>query len=171
VPQPFGWKGLPYVGKSISSSRRTLPRTITAFLPTGGRIARALFQPGNPANVGDCVVSTVGPVSNTGSALRVYGGQRRLMGQGGGDDFGRVVPEENGAMGAAPTASVGPPAGRTSYTVVLAVAATTGSFCPIRRRTTASRGRPNYETMVIARAFHFGYPTLMHGFFADGGAS
>jgi sugar/nucleoside kinase (ribokinase family) len=139
------------------------------FLPTGGRTLAQLLTPGTLLNTGECVVSTGGPVSNTGVALRTLGANAVLMGKVGDDDFGRVVREKMAGWGCADGILVDPRVS-TSYTIVLAVPGYDRIFLhhPAANDTFSSAD-PNYETMRQARAFHFGYPTLMHGFFADGG--
>ncbi len=129
-----------------------------------------ILVPGKLVDVGACVVSTGGPVSNTGLALRRLGVDAVLMGKVGDDSFGyliRQVLEGYGAEGGAVVA----PGEETSYSIVIAPPGIDRVFLhnPGANDTFVADD-VNYQVLHGAGIFHFGYPPLMAKMFAGGGA-
>ncbi len=132
----------------------------------------AILQPGKLVNVGAASISTGGAVSNTGLAMHRLGVDTRLLAKVGSDQLGQVVrqivashaPHLADAISSSTETS-------TSYTVVinppgcdrcfLHHPGANDDFC-------ADDVRDEY--LRDARLFHFGYPPLMAGMFADNGS-
>lgn len=141
-----------------------------SFGATSARSLGELLIPGKLVNVGQCVVSTGGPVSNTGIALVKLGARALLMGKVGDDSFGGSVVErmrEHGAHEGILTVA----GEQTSYTIVLSPPGIDRVFLhnPGANNTFCSADIP-FERLDSARAFHFGYPPLMRTMFENGGA-
>ena len=132
----------------------------------------SVFQPGKLINVGAAAISTGGAVSNTGLALHRLGIDTRLITKVGSDQFGQVVRQivasnaphlADGISSSTKTS--------TSYTVVISPPGSdriflhnpgaNDDFCADDVRD---------EDVRDARLFHFGYPPLMAGMFADNGS-
>jgi len=145
---------------------------ITPEITTGADSVAELFRPGKLIQVGPVTLSTGGPVSNTGFPLRRLGMKVALMGKCGDDAFGRAVIERIRAEAPGAEAGMKLAAGETSsYTVVINPPGIDRIFlhCPGANDTFASA---DVDTAAVGRArlFHFGYPQLMAGTYADGGA-
>jgi sugar/nucleoside kinase (ribokinase family) len=130
-----------------------------------------VFQPGKLVNVGAASISTGGAVSNTGLAMHRLGIDTRLLAKVGADQLGQVIrqivashaPQLANAISSSAETS-------TSYTVVinppgcdrcfLHHPGANDDFCADDVRD---------EDLRDARLFHFGYPPLMAGMFADKG--
>ena len=127
--------------------------------------------PGQLVQVGPAIVSTGGPVSNTGLALHHLGVPTQLMGKVGDDAFGSIVLDlvrsrsENLAQGIIVAQGE-----TTSYSVVLSLPSVDRSFlhCSGANDTFCARDL-KLETIAHTRLFHFGYPPLMAQMFADNG--
>ncbi len=141
-----------------------------AFNPTSAQSLGELLTPGKLVNVGGCVVSTGGPVSNTGLALVTLGARAMLMGKVGDDAFGRSVVEKMREYGAHEGIITVPGEG-TSYTIVIAAPGFDRVFLhsPGANDTFCADDVP-YERLDAVRMFHFGYPPLMRRMYADSGA-
>jgi sugar/nucleoside kinase (ribokinase family) len=132
----------------------------------------SVFQPGRLVNVGAASISTGGAVSNTGLALHRLGIETRLLAKVGSDSLGQVIRQivasyashlADGISSSTKTS--------TSYTVVINPPGSdrcflhhpgaNDDFCADDVRD---------EDVRDARLFHFGYPPLMAGMFADGGS-
>jgi sugar/nucleoside kinase (ribokinase family) len=132
----------------------------------------SVFQPGKLINVGAASISTGGAVSNTGLALHRLGIDTRLIAKVGSDRLGQVVRQivashaahlADGISSSTKTS--------TSYTVVISPPGSdrlflhhpgaNDDFC-------AADVRDEY--LHNTRLFHFGYPPLMAGMFANNGA-
>ena len=129
-----------------------------------------ILVPGKLVDVGGCVVSTGGQVSNTGLALRRLGVDAVLMAKVGDDGFGHMVKEflaEYGAEGGAVVA----PGEETSYTIVIAPPGIDRVFLhnPGSNDTFVADD-VDYDVLGRAGIFHFGYPPLMEKIFSDEGA-
>jgi len=127
--------------------------------------------PGKLVRIGPATVSTGGAVSNTGLALHRLGTPTHLMGKVGDDALGGMILDiirrhgphlAKGMIVAAGEAS--------SYTVVINPPDIDRTFlhCPGANDTFTDADVP-YDRLRGTRLFHFGYPTLMHGMYADGG--
>ena len=131
----------------------------------------AILQPGKLVNVGAASISTGGAVSNTGLAMHRLGIETRLLAKVGSDQLGQVVRQivashaphlADGISSSTKTS--------TSYTVVISPPRSdriflhhpgaNDDFCADDVRD---------EDLRDARLFHFGYPPLMEGMFADNG--
>jgi len=139
------------------------------FGSTAAKSFGELLVPGKLVNVGACVVSTGGPVSNTGLALVKLGARTLLMGKVGDDAFGRSVVEKMREFGAH-EGIITVPGEQTSYTIVVAPPGVDRVFLhnPGANDTFRAADIP-YERLERVRLFHFGYPPLMRGMYVDGG--
>ncbi len=131
----------------------------------------ALPVPGQLMQIGAALLSTGGPVSNTGLALRHLGVETRLMGKVGEDAFGRVV--LNLIRARDPRLADGiivAPRETTSYSIVLNLPGRDRAFlhCPGANDTFRSSDS-KLDTIAATRLFHFGYPPLMAQMYADNG--
>jgi sugar/nucleoside kinase (ribokinase family) len=140
-----------------------------AFPPSDAKSLSELLVPGKLVNVGECVVSTGGPVSNTGLALIKLGARAMLMGKVGDDSFGASVVEKMAAHGAADGIIV-VKGEQTSYTIVVAPPGIDRVFLhnPGANNTFGADDIP-YAKLKDVRHFHFGYPPLMRRMFQNGG--
>ena len=129
------------------------------------------FRPGQLVEIGPAVVSTGGPVSNTGLALHILGIRTRLMGKTGDDAFGHAVREIVAAHGAELANGMAVVAGEhTSYTVILSPPGADRMFlhCPGCNDTFRAED-VDYAMLGRARLFHFGYPPLLRRLIEDNG--
>lgn len=142
---------------------------IPKFPATGATALADILLPGKLVNIGECVVSTGGPVSNTGIALAKLGQKVTLMGKVGDDPFGHVVVERMKALGLGDGVLV-IPGENTSYTVVVAPPGIDRVFLhhPGANDTYCS-GDLSYEMVRGAKLFHLGYPPVMRKLYSDGG--
>lgn len=131
----------------------------------------AILVPGKLINIGPAVVSTGGPVSNTGLALHRLGLNVSLMGKVGDDIIGRTVLEVIRGHAAALAQGMIIAAGEhTSYTVVLSPPGVDRIFLHCTgANDTFSAQDIDYAALASARLFHFGYPPLMRRMYEDGG--
>jgi sugar/nucleoside kinase (ribokinase family) len=144
---------------------------IIPALPAGTGLA-ALLAPGNLVQAGAAVLSTGGPVSNTGLALHRLGVPVRLMGKIGDDLFGdgirRIMAgyDERLARGL-----LCEPGAATSYSVVISPPGVDRVIlhCPGANDTFGADDIP-YDELAGVRILHFGYPPLMRRMYAEGGA-
>jgi len=135
--------------------------------PAFGRVSGAtvgeILRPGKLLQVGPPAISTGGPVSNTGLALRRLGLNVSLMGKCGDDPFGEMLIEllRREAPGSEAGMSI-VPGEKTSYTIVVSLPGIDRIFlhCPGSNDTF---GPENVDAAIVGRArlFHFGYPPLM----------
>ena len=139
--------------------------------PPGGDLT-ALFQPGHLLGVGPALLSTGGPVSNTGLALHILGVPTRLVGKIGRDPLGAAVRSILDGYGPDLAAGVvtGADAG-TSYTIILNPPGRDRTFWHYTgANDTFTADDVPYDLVAQADLFHFGYPPLMRRMYADGGA-
>jgi sugar/nucleoside kinase (ribokinase family) len=140
------------------------------FVHAAGKFDSA-FQPGRLVHVGPAVISTGGAVSNTGLVLHRLGIDTRLIAKVGSDQFGQVVRQIITSQGPHLVDGISTSTkANTSYTVVVSPPGSdrrflhhpgaNDDFCADDVRD---------EDVRDARLFHFGYPSLMAGMFADGG--
>jgi len=144
------------------------------IIPTLGRLGSGLerlLSPGSLVNVGPAALSTGGAVANAGLALHRLGIRTGLMGKIGDDLFGRAVLDLLGRRD--PSLRGGMIVARgehTSYTIVISPPGLDRMFlhCP-GANDTFSADDLDYERLVGAKLFHFGYPPIMRRMYADGG--
>ena len=136
---------------------------------SGGEIGE-IFRPGKLVNVGSAVISTGGPVSNTGIAMKKLGMNMSFIAKVGDDDFGKLAIERLRTAGNADGISISQ-GQNTSYTVVLASPSFDRIFlhCPGTNDTFASSD-VNPDVLSKSRHFHFGYPPLMRNIYQNEGA-
>lgn len=131
----------------------------------------ALLIPGKLVNVGEAVTATGGTVANTGLALHRLGVPTRLMGKVGRDLFGRAILDLLEQYGSGLTESMIIREGeQSSYSIVISPRGSDRIFfhCP-GTNDTFGADDVDYDQLVGARLFHFGYPPLMKRMFADDG--
>ncbi len=121
--------------------------------------------------MGGAVVSTGGAVSNTGIALHRLGVPVGLIGKVGKDPIGRAILDVLRENGKGLAAGMAVRRGEhSSYTLVISPPGVDRIFlhCPGCNDTFSAR---DVETARLrgARIFHFGYPSLMRGFYRDPG--
>ncbi len=141
-----------------------------AFLPAAeGVSAGDLLRPGKLTEVGPLEISSGGVVANTGLAMAVLGSRVALMGLVGQDALGELLVGLLDRTGASlhiqRTASA-----PTAYGIVLAPPGVDRMFleCP-GCNAAFTAADVDYDTVAVARLFHFGYPPLMPAMVADGG--
>jgi len=132
----------------------------------------SVFQPGKLINVGAAAISTGGAVSNTGWRWHRLGIDTRLIAKVGSDQLGQVVRQI--VISNAPRLADGISSSTktsTSYTVVINPPAVTVSFCITPgANDDFCADDVRDEDLRDACLFHFGYPPLMAGMFADNGS-
>jgi len=142
-----------------------------AFGQVSGSTIGEILRPGKLLVVGAPTISTGGPVSNTGLALRRLGLKVSLMGKCGDDPFGQVLLDilRREAPGAESGMSV-VPGEKTSYTIVIVIPGIDRIFlhCPGSNDTFGAED-VDLDVVRRARLFHFGYPPLMRRMYAGGG--
>ncbi len=128
-----------------------------------------VLVPGKLIDMGQAVVSTGGPVSNTGLALHRLGLPVGLMGKVGDDIFGRAILELFSAQGASVDDMIVAAGEASSYTVVLSPPGIDRMFlhCPGANDTYCAADLD--VSKLSGRLLHFGYPPLMERMYADGG--
>lgn len=122
-----------------------------------------VFDPGKLQEVGPAVLSTGGPVSNTGLALHKLGVRTRLMGKLGADHFGQIVLGIVSAHGSDLGEDMIRVLGEvTSYSIILSPRGADRMFlhCP-GCNDTFGADDVDYDALKAARLFHFGYPPIM----------
>lgn len=130
------------------------------------------FTPGRLIEAGKAVLSTGGPVSNTGLALHKLGVKTKLMGKVGDDLFGLAImqiiqrhgPELAGGMVLAPDEP-------TSYSIILSAPKLDRTFIHASGcNNTFSVDDVRYDLLETTGIFHFGYPPLMERMYRENGA-
>ncbi len=130
------------------------------------------FFPGRLLEVGPPILSTGGPVSNTGLALHKLGIKTRLMGKVGADSFGRsiqnIVAQYDPALA---EGMIEVPGEVSSYSIILSPPGADRMFlhCPGANNTFGADDI-DYGMLTGARLFHFGYPPLLRRVIENGGA-
>ncbi|MBC7186330.1 MAG: carbohydrate kinase family protein, partial [Calditrichaeota bacterium] len=143
---------------------------IPAFPDTKVQDIGALLRPGKLVNVGPAAISTGGPVSNTGLAMKKLGLNVAFMAKVGDDEFGRLIRERLRREGSDAGIAVAP-GEASSYTVAIAPPGIDRIFLH-NPGTNDTFGADDVDYAVVdqAKVFHLGYPPLMRRLFADGGA-
>jgi len=129
------------------------------------------LTPGNLVEVGEAGFCTGGAVSNTGIALHKLGMEVSLVGKVSDDYFGDLTLNLLRKTDSSLAEGVIQTAGETSsYTIVINPPGTDRTFlhCP-GTNDTFSELDMDWNKLAGARHFHFGYPPLMEGMYADGG--
>ena len=148
--------------KTLTSEVVVAGHTCLDVIPTF-YTGNALPKPGQLSLVGPSILSTGGPVSNTGLALHHLGVETQLMGKVGNDAFGRVVLDliksRNSKLA---DGIIKAPGETTSYSIVLSLPNRDRSFlhCPGANDTFRSVDL-KMDRISHTRLFHFGYPPLM----------
>lgn len=132
----------------------------------------ALFRPGRTVEAGPAVLSTGGPVSNTGLALHKLGVATRLMGKVGDDLFGQAILKIIESYGSGLSdGMVIAPGEASSYSIILSPPSADRMFIHAPGcNDTFGADDVRYDLLETARVFHFGYPPLMKRMYANDGA-
>ena len=134
---------------------------------TKGKNFGKLLKPGKLINVGRATVANGGAVNNTGMALHKFGANVDLIAKVGDDEFGRQIIEKCEDKGAK-TNFIKAVGEDTSYTIVLSPPGFDRSFLHFPgTNDTFKFSDLNMEKIKNAYFFHFGYPTLMAGFYEN----
>lgn len=128
---------------------------------TGIRDISALFKPGRLIHVTAARISTGGPVSNTGIALKKLGLNVTFMARVGNDEFGRLIIQLLRQQGHTEGVSVSA-SDRTSYTIAIAPPGIDRIFLH-DPGANDSFSSADLDAGLIAQSklFHFGYPPIM----------
>ena len=128
-----------------------------------------LFVPGKLINVKNAVISTGGPVSNTGLALIKLGISTALTGKVGSDVFGKIVLDLLKERGINSGMTVSE-ADTTSYTVILCPPGYDRIFLHnTGANDTFTSDDLDESVLKECSLFHFGYPPLMKRIYEDDG--
>ena len=143
---------------------------IPAFTDTGATKIEEIMRPGKLVNVHEAIVSSGGPVSNTGLNMKMLGNNVCFCACVGDDQFGKLtidlLKQSGNAEGIHILEGMA-----SSYTVVVAPPGIDRIFLHnpgTNDRFSSSDLGP--ELISQCRHFHFGYPPLMEKMFADEGA-
>jgi sugar/nucleoside kinase (ribokinase family) len=141
------------------------------IIPTLAALPHGDLRPGMLVEAGPAVLAPGGAVSNVGLALHRLGMRARLIGKIGNDELGGALlnlyrahdPELAADMVVAPGEA-------TSYSVVISPPDRDRIFlhCPGANHTFGAADVRD-DALDGGRIFHFGYPPLMRGIYADGG--
>jgi sugar/nucleoside kinase (ribokinase family) len=128
---------------------------------TGIREIGELFKPGKLINVNAAKISTGGPVSNTGIAMKKLGLNVAFMARVGNDEFGNLIIHLLDKQGHTEGVSISKK-DRTSYTIAIAPPGIDRIFLhhPGANDHFSSEDL-NEEIISQSKLFHFGYPPLM----------
>lgn len=128
---------------------------------TGIRDIVELFKPGKLIQVNAARISTGGPVSNTGIALKKLGLRVAFLSRVGKDQFGELILNLLSQQGQTSGISVSP-TDRTSYTIVIAPPGIDRIFLhDPGANDRFSSADLDVELIRQSRSFHFGYPPIM----------
>jgi sugar/nucleoside kinase (ribokinase family) len=131
----------------------------------------AVLEPGRFVNVGPATVTTGGAVANTGLALHRLGTPVRLVAKVGADRFGVAILDLLRAHEPALVDDmIVDPTTATSYTLVIEPPDVPRLFIHWEGHN-ATFTATDVDATVFAGAalLHFGYPSIMRSFYADGG--
>jgi len=130
-----------------------------------------MFRPSSLTVIGPVILSTGGPVSNTGLALHKLGISTQLMGKVGDDPFGQIVLriiasyDPHLVDGMVVDSSVS-----TSYTIVISPPDVDRFFLHYPgANDTFGADDVRYDVVAQASLFHFGYPPIMRLMHTDDG--
>ncbi|MGQ9848654.1 MAG: carbohydrate kinase family protein [Aggregatilineaceae bacterium] len=129
------------------------------------------LKPGALIEVGAAVLSTGGPVSNTGRNLHTLGIKTWLMGKVGDDAFGHIILDLIRAQDPDLTRGmIVVPGEVSSYSLVISPQGMDRAFLHCAGANhTFSADDVAYEILRRARLFHFGYPPIMERMYANEG--
>jgi sugar/nucleoside kinase (ribokinase family) len=138
------------------------------FSASQGFDIASAFAPGKLTNVDDAVLSTGGPVSNTGLALSSLGVDVVLNGKIGKDAFGEIIKRKVGEARAKAFKVVADQ--NSSYTIVISPPGI-DRFYLHNPGTNDTFGSDDidYDLAKDCLLFHFGYPPLMRKMYEDDG--
>lgn len=131
----------------------------------------AVLEPGRFVNVGPATVTTGGAVANTGLALHRLGTPVRLVAKVGADRFGGAILDLLRAHGPMLVDNmIVDPATATSYTLVIEPPGVPRLFIHWEgHNATFTAADVDAAALAGAALLHFGYPSIMRRFYADGG--
>ncbi len=136
---------------------------------TGIREISELFKPGKLINVSAAKISTGGPVSNTGIAMKKLGLNVAFMARIGNDEFGKLIINLLNREGHTAGVTISEE-DRTSYTVAIAPPGIDRIFLhDPGANNHFSNADLNREIISQSRLFHFGYPPIMENCYENGG--
>ena len=129
------------------------------------------LKPGALIEIGAAVLSTGGPVSNTGRNLHTLGIKTWLMGKVGDDAFGHIILDLIRAQDPDLTRGmIVVPGEVSSYSLVISPQGMDRAFLHCAGANhTFSADDVEYEILRRARLFHFGYPPVMERMYANDG--
>ncbi len=143
---------------------------IPEFLNKQQKPVQEILRPGTLVNMGECAISTGGPVSNTAIGLQILGHQVCFCASIGDDQFGKVTFDLLQKRGN--TEGIKIAAGRkSSYTIALAPPDIDRIFLHYTGPNNEfSANDLNPALIAQCRHFHFGYPPLMRTGYEHEGA-
>ncbi len=143
---------------------------IPRFTDTGATKIEEIMRPGKLVNVGEAMVNTGGPVSNTGLNMKTLGSSVCFCACVGDDHLGKLTIDLLSKSGNADGIHV--LEGRaSSYTVVIAPPGIDRIFLHSPGTNNEFSAKDlDPDLITQCRHFHFGYPPLMEKIFADEGA-
>lgn len=128
-----------------------------------------IFLPGRTTNVDAAAISTGGPVSNTGIALRRQGLKVAFMSRIGDDEFGKIILQRLQKEGDIEGVKIIPGAS-SSYTIAIAPPGIDRMFLHHEgTNNTFASEDINFDIVQQAPLFHLGYPPLMRRLYEDNG--
>lgn len=137
---------------------------------TGIRDIGELFKPGKLINVNAAKISTGGPVSNTGIAMKKLGLNVVFMARIGNDEFGRLIINLLNREGQTAGVTISEE-DRTSYSVAIAPPGIDRIFLhDPGANNNFSNADLNRKIIYQSRLFHFGYPPIMESCYENEGA-
>ena len=142
---------------------------IPRFPDTGAKEIGEILRPGTLVNIEEAIISTGGPVSNTGLNMKMLGKKVVFCARVGDDDFGRLTTDFLRREGSIEGINRVPGAA-SSYTIVISPPHIDRIFlhCP---GTNSEFGPEDLDPDLIrqCRHFHFGYPPLMRRLYENTG--
>lgn len=137
---------------------------------TGIREIGELFKPGKLVNVGAAKISTGGPVSNTGIALKKLGLNVAFMSRVGKDEFGNLIVQILNREGHIDGVSISEQ-DRTSYTIAIAPPGIDRIFLHDPGANNRFSSADLHKDIIAqSKLFHFGYPPLMENCYQHDGS-
>ncbi|GIV81873.1 MAG: sugar kinase [Anaerolineae bacterium] len=132
---------------------------------------QAVLKPGALIEIGAAVLSTGGPVSNTGRNLHTLGIKTRLMGKVGDDAFGHIILDLIRAQDVdLAQGMIVVPGEVSSYSLVISPQGMDRAFLHCAGANhTFSADDVDYDILRQVRLFHFGYPPVMERMYVNDG--